>query len=289
MTDRLSIRRVGVIGAGVMGRGVAQAIAQAGYSVVLTDVSETHLDAARAGIREAVRFHKLLAGNQTTNRPPEEVIASILFTTDRAPLGEVDYVVENVTERWGDKEPVYRMLDAVCPPSCILAANTSAIPITQIAAATRRPSRVVGMHFMNPVPIRPAVEVIRGYHTSEETLQVSIDLLASMGKKSIVVNDAPGFVSNRVLMLAINEALFLLQEQVATAEDIDRIFKECVGHRMGPLETADLIGLDTILLSLEVLFGQFNDPKFRPCPLLRRFVAAGLHGRKSGRGIFSYS
>jgi 3-hydroxybutyryl-CoA dehydrogenase len=283
-----SIQRVGVIGAGVMGTGAAQALAQAGCSVVLLDLNEAILDRARTAIREAARFHHLVYRGQPALNA-DEIIGRIRFTTDRAPLGRVEFVIENVTERWADKEPIYRMLDEVCPPACVLAANTSAIPITQIAGATKRPSQVVGMHFMNPVPVKPTVEVIRGYHTSADTLQTALALLEKMGKKGIVVNDSPGFVSNRVLMLAINEAVCLLHENVAAAEDIDRIFKECLGHKMGPLETADLIGLDTILLSLEVLFEQFQDPKFRPSPLLRKLVAAGLHGRKTGQGVYSYS
>jgi len=175
-----------------------------------------------------------------------------------------------------------------CPPRTIFSSNTSAIPITRLAQVTKRPSQVIGTHFMNPVPLKPVVEVIRGFHTSNETIQATLDLLASMGKEGVLVNDSPGFVSNRVLMLTVNEAIFLLQDQVATAEDIDHIFRSCFGHKMGPLETADLIGLDTILYSLEVLYENFNDPKFRPSPLLRKLVAAGLHGRKSGRGFYSY-
>jgi 3-hydroxybutyryl-CoA dehydrogenase len=283
-----AIERVGVIGAGVMGRGVAHALAQAGLQVVLTDVSDEVLDAARAGIRDAVRLQRLLTGTAPAARA-EDVIGRIEFTAADAPLASVHFVIENIVERWSAKEPVYRRLDEVCQPDCIFAANTSAIPITQIAAATGRRSKVLGLHFMNPVPMKSTVEVIRGYHTSDETLRTATDLLKVMGKDAIVVNDSPGFVSNRVLMLTINEAMFVLHERVAEPEAVDRIFTECLGHKMGPLATADLIGLDTILLSLEVLYEQFNDPKFRPCPLLRQMVAAGLHGRKSGRGIFSYA
>jgi 3-hydroxybutyryl-CoA dehydrogenase len=170
----------------------------------------------------------------------------------------------------------------------VFAANTSAIPITRIASVTRRASKVLGIHFMNPVPMKTTVEVIRGYHTSDHTIDLAKTLLEQMGKKGIVVNDSPGFVTNRVLMLTINEAICLLQDRVATAEEIDTIFRDCFGHKMGPLETADLIGLDTILYSIEALYDSFNDSKYRPCPLLKKMVDAGLYGRKNSRGFYNY-
>jgi 3-hydroxybutyryl-CoA dehydrogenase len=213
----------------------------------------------------------------------------ITYATDVGQLRAVDFLVENVVEKWHVKQPVYQRLDAICPVHCVFAANTSAIPITRIAAATARPGQVLGMHFMNPVPQKDTVEVIRGFHTSEQTLGVALQLLQRMGKQGIVVNDAPGFVSNRVLMLTINEAVNLVQEGVASASDVDRLFESCFGHRMGPLATADLIGLDTILYSIEVLHDAFGDSKYRPSTLLRRMVDAGLHGRKSGRGFFDYA
>jgi 3-hydroxybutyryl-CoA dehydrogenase len=200
----------------------------------------------------------------------------------------VGFVIENVTEKWEIKQKVYVQLDAICPKPCIFAANTSAIPITRLASVTRRAPKVIGMHFMNPVPLKPMVEVIRGVHTSDETVETAKNFLAQMGKECIIVNDSPGFVSNRVLMLAINEAIYLLQEQVASAEDVDRIFKTCFGHKMGPLETADLIGLDTVLYSIKVLYESFNDSKYRPCPLLKKMVDAGLYGQKSGQGFYTY-
>jgi 3-hydroxybutyryl-CoA dehydrogenase len=203
-------------------------------------------------------------------------------------LEEADFLIENVVERWDVKRDLYQRIDSVCPGRTIFAANTSAIPITRIASATRRPAKVLGIHFMNPVPLKRSVEVIRGYHTSEETIDAARGLLARMDKECILVNDSPGFVSNRVLMLTINEAIFLVSERVATPADVDRIFKECFGHKMGPLETADLIGLDTILLSLESLYESFSDSKYRPCPLLKQMVDAGLHGRKSGAGFYPY-
>ncbi len=215
-------------------------------------------------------------------------ISQPLTLADYAQLAAADFVVENVVEKWPIKHDVYQLLDRHCRPECVFAANTSAISITKIGGATGRPDRVVGMHFMNPVPLKPMVEVIRGFHTSEATLARAFEFLTLLDKEGIVVNDMPGFVSNRVLMLTINEAIFLVQDQVAAYDDVDRIFKGCFGHKMGPLETGDLIGLDTILFSLEVLYESYNDDKFRPCPLLRKMVDAGLHGRKSGRGFYTY-
>ena len=280
---------VGVVGAGVMGVGVAQNLAETGHQVVLIDLTAERLDKARSEIRQSLRLRGFFKKEKM--EPPEPVsavLSRISTTCDYAQLSEVDFVIENVVEKWPVKEEVYRILDSVCPERCCFGANTSAISITRIGAATRRPERVVGMHFMNPVPLKSMVEVIRGHHTSEDTLDRARRLLSGMGKECIVVNDMPGFVSNRVLMLTINEAIFLVQDQVASAEDVDRIFKSCFGHKMGPLETGDLIGLDTILYSLDVLYESYNDDKYRPCPLLKKMVYAGLHGRKSGQGFYSY-
>lgn len=281
------VESVGVIGAGVMGVGVAQNLAQTNHRVVLLDMTDNILDKARAEIYKNVRFGRLF--NKTAvHEHPDDVLARILFTTDYAPLAEVDFVVENVVEKWDVKREIYPRLDAVCPPHCVFAANTSAISITRIGAATKRPDRVLGMHFMNPVPMKPMVEVIQGYHTSAKTLEIGRCFLEGMGKECVVVTDSPGFVSNRVLMLTVNEAVFLVQDQVASAQDVDQIFKSCFGHKMGPLETADLIGLDTILYSIEVLHESFNDSKYRPSPLLKKMVDAGLYGRKSGQGFYTY-
>jgi 3-hydroxybutyryl-CoA dehydrogenase len=283
----MNIQTVGVVGAGVMGTGVAQNLAQAGFRVILLDVSSTVLKRAKNEIAKNIRF-SLLFNKAKLHEPIEDSIERITFTTEYAPFADADFVIENATEKWDIKKPIYEQLDAVCPERCIFAANTSAISITRIASSTQRPSNVLGMHFMNPVPLKSMVEMIRGYHTSDETIEAAKGLLATMGKECIVVNDMPGFVSNRVLMLMVNEAIYLIQDQVAVAGDIDTIFKSCFGHKMGPLETADLIGLDTILYSIEVLYESFNDSKYRPCPLLKKMVDAGLYGRKSGQGFYTY-
>lgn len=285
--EAMTYTKVGVVGAGVMGAGVAQNLAQKGIRTVLVDVSDAALAKAREGIFNAVRFAAMMQRGATV-ADPEETVGRIEFTTDYERLGDVEFVVENVVEKWAVKSEVYPKLDTICPPACIFAANTSAISITKIAGATQRPDRVLGMHFMNPVPMKNTVEVIRGHHTSEETLARGKAFLAQMGKEGIVVNDMPGFVSNRVLMLTVNEAVFLVQDQVAAAADVDKIFRQCFGHKMGPLETGDLIGLDTILYSLDELHAAYRDPKFRPCPLLQKMVDAGLHGRKSGEGFYKY-
>jgi 3-hydroxybutyryl-CoA dehydrogenase len=279
---------IGVVGAGVMGVGVAQNLAQVGHRAILLDVSEDILKHAKEEIEKNIRFQRLFF--KTKEQESAEVIVDrITFTTSYAPFADADFVIENVTEKWDIKKKVHEQLDAECSAHCVFAANTSAISITRIGSATKRPEKVIGMHFMNPVPMKPMVEVIRGYHTSEETIATAKALLATMGKECVVVNDMPGFVSNRVLMLTVNEAIFLVQDQVASAEEIDKIFKSCFGHKMGPLETADLIGLDTILYSIEVLYESFNDSKYRPCPLLKKMVDAGLYGRKSGQGFYTYN
>ena len=283
----MDIKTVGVIGAGVMGTGGAQNLAQTSHRVILIDIFEDVLARAEEEIRNHIRLQGLF--NKTAAATPAaDAVAAITFSTDYQLLKEADFVIENVVEKWEIKKEVHAQLDAICPGHCVFAANTSAISITKIGSATQRADRVVGMHFMNPVPMKQTVEVIRGYHTSDGTIAIAHQLLAQMGKEGIVVQDSPGFVSNRVLMLTVNEAIFLVQDQVASAQDVDQIFKSCIGHKMGPLETADLIGLDTILFSIEVLYESFNDSKFRPCPLLKKMVDAGLYGRKSGQGFYEY-
>lgn len=283
----MEFNTVGVIGAGVMGVGVAQNLAQTGHRVVLIDVGQEQLDRARGEIRQAIRMQGFFKKSQPS-QSADEVLGRIHFTTDYGDLDKVDFVVENVVEKWEVKKEIYPVLDEVAPAPCVFAANTSCISITQIGSVTKRPDKIVGMHFMNPVPLKPMVEVIRGHHTTDESIETARAFLAGMGKDCIVVNDMPGFVSNRVLMITINEAIWLVQDQVAAAEDVDRLFKTCFGHKMGPLETGDLIGLDTILYSLDVLYESYNDGKYRPCPLLKKMVHAGLHGRKSGRGFYDY-
>lgn len=279
---------VGVVGAGVMGVGVTQALAQSGHRVLLVDVDAAALDRARQALRQNLRMQALLAKQKEGAESATSVLARVEFTLDHERLAASAFVVENVVEKWAVKEPVYRRLDALLAPECVIAANTSCISITRLGSLTRRPERVVGMHFMNPVPLMPTAEVVRGHHTSDATIETARAFLAEMGKDAVVVNDLPGFVSNRVLMLAINEAIWVVQDGVAPAPDVDRLFKSCFGHKMGPLETGDLIGLDTILFSLEALYESYNDSKFRPAPLLRKMVDAGLHGRKTGRGFYDY-
>ncbi len=278
---------VGVIGAGVMGRGLGLSLALAGITTVVLDDSTSVLEGARQAFRDELRLMRLLRPDAISDTT-SEVLNRIQLTSDYTDLAGADAVIENVTEKWSVKEQVHRSIDDACPPDCLVATNPSAISITKIASAHRRPERVVGIHFMNPVPLKNTVEVVRGLHTSEETLSRAAELLARLGKKGIVVLDQPGFVSNRVLMLMINEAIFVLQEGTADIEQIDEIFRSCFGHPMGPLQLADLIGLDSILNSLVALYEGHLDPKFRPCPLLTRMVDAGLYGRKVGKGFYTY-
>jgi 3-hydroxybutyryl-CoA dehydrogenase len=283
----MELQRIGVIGAGVMGTGVAQSVATAGLDAIVVDVSRDALARCEAQLKRNARFSGMFA-NKGGKPFDAAALARIRFTDRIDEVAGADLVIENVVEKWPVKEVVFRDLGRVCRPDCVLASNTSAISVTRSASVVPRPERVLGMHFMNPVPLIATVEVIRGEHTSAQTLEIALGLLARMGKAGVVVGDAPGFVSNRVLMLTINEAIWLIQDGVSTPDDVDRIFRECMGHRMGPLATADLIGLDTILYSLEALQEQFGDPKFRPCPLLRRMVDAGRLGAKSGDGFYNH-
>ncbi|MGW4910344.1 3-hydroxyacyl-CoA dehydrogenase family protein [Streptomyces sp. NPDC004270] len=287
MTDTSQIRRVAVLGAGTMGVGGAHAFAAAGFSVVLVDTTDAALSRARDLIGENARLYAML-DRELAKSTPDEVLSRIEFRTGLDGLADADFVVENVTENWEIKENLYREMDAVAPERCVFGVNTSAIPITRMASVTGRPDRVVGTHLMNPVPLKKLVEVIRGFHTSPETIELTRGLFRAVGQDIVVVEDSSGFVTNRVAMLSVNEAILLLQDNVAQAGDIDRLFRQCLGHQMGPLETADLIGLDTVMYSLEVLLDNFNDPKFAPAPLLRKLVAAGRLGRKSGHGFYSY-
>lgn len=277
---------VGVIGAGTIGRGVAHCFAEAGWDVQLVDISQAQLDGALEQIAGDARMFALYGRRAATD--PDHLLPRIHATTDMAALEAADLIIENVTEDWEVKRPVYERLEATCRQNVIFGVNTSAIPITKIAALTGRPERVIGIHFMNPVPIMDTVEVVRGRLTSDETVAFTRRLMETLGKAAVVVADAPGFVTNRVLMLTINEAICCVQEQVATAVQVDQIFRGCLGCKMGPLETADLIGLDTVLNSITGIRAAFQDDKFRPSPLLQQMVDAGLLGCKSGQGFYAY-
>jgi len=281
----VKFERVGVVGAGVIGSGVAQLFAQTGHEVTLVDVSQEQLDRARRNVAKNLAMQAML---QKERIDAAEVVSRLHPTRDLDALAGADFVIENVTEDWELKRGVHERLDAIIGEGVPIGANTSAIPITRIASAHRRPERVVGMHFMNPVPLMPMVEVIRGMHTTDDTMAAARSLVEQAGRQSIVVNDSPGFVTNRVMMLMVNEAMFLVQEGVSSVQEIDRLFKTCFGHKMGPLETADLIGLDTVLRSIEVIQAELAEDKYRPCPLLRRMVYAGMLGRKSGKGFYDY-
>jgi 3-hydroxybutyryl-CoA dehydrogenase len=280
-----ALQTIGVVGAGVIGSGVAHLFAQSGHDVVLVDNSPAQLDRARQSIRRNAKLYGFLQKSAVT---PDDVIARLTFAGDVEALAPADFVIENITENWEMKREVHLRIDRVVRDTITIAANTSAIPITRIGGVGRHPERVVGMHFMNPPPVMPMVEIIRGARSSEDALAAARLLVEQAGKQSITVNDSPGFVTNRVMMLMVNEAMFLVHEGVAPPQDVDRLFKTCFGHKMGPLETADLIGLDTVLLSLETLYNEFNDSKYRPCPLLRQKVYAGTVGCKSGEGFHRY-
>jgi 3-hydroxybutyryl-CoA dehydrogenase len=281
------IRVVGVIGAGQMGSGIAQVVAQSGYSVVLQDVSETFLE---TGLRRIQQSLERLQKKGTLNEEQvKEVRGRIRNTLDLAEMKDAQIVVEAATENLNIKEEIFRRLDAVAPADTILATNTSSISITRIAAVTGRPDKVIGMHFMNPVPVMELVEVIRGLATSAETFQCVQALSKSLGKTPVEAQDFPGFIVNRILMPMINEAAYVLYEGVGKPEDIDTAMKLGTHQPMGPLTLADLIGLDTCLAIMEVLHEGLGDSKYRPCPLLRKYVDAGYLGRKSGRGFYSYA
>lgn len=279
--------QIGVLGAGVMGIGVAQVAAAAGHPVVLVDTTDEILDSGRQRLRQGLAM-TALARRGGPRIDSQAITERIMFTTRLADIGGARLVVENITESVAAKEPVYRALGSLVSVGTILASNTSCIPVARIASWNSRPADVIGTHFMNPVPLRETVEVIRGASTSDTALTTTLSFLAGMGMEAIVVGDGPGFVSNRVLMLTLNEAARVADENSASARDIDLIFTKCMGHAMGPLATADLIGLDTVVLSLEVLRDEFADPRFEPAESLRRRIAEGDLGRKSGKGFHTY-
>jgi 3-hydroxybutyryl-CoA dehydrogenase len=282
----MEIRTFGVIGAGQMGGGIAQVAATSGLNVIISDINEEctakGLAAIEKNLKRSVEKQKL-AQDQC-----EAILSRLKTTTDIGDMAQADYVVEAAVEMEELKFNIFRQLDEACPEEVILATNTSSIPIGRIAAQTNRPDKIIGMHFMNPVPVMQLVEVIRGLSTSEDTFDTTWALCKKFGKTPAEANDYPGFIANRILMPMINEAVFCLYEGVGRAEDIDTVMRLGMNHPMGPLALADLIGLDTCLAIMETLYDGFKDPKYRPCPLLRKYVEAGWLGRKSGKGFYSY-
>ena len=282
----MQIKNVGVIGAGTMGNGIAHVFAKGGYNVALVDVEQRFLDRGLQTISK--NLEREVSKAKLTAEQRDEALKRIQTSVDRKQLAACDFIIEAASERFEIKTELFRDLDAMCRPEVILASNTSSISITKLAAVTKRPDKVIGMHFFNPVPMMKLVEVIRGLATSNETYGAVKELAEKLEKTPVEVNDAPGFVSNRVLMPLINEAIYAVMEGVATPEAVDEVFKLGMAHPMGPLTLADFIGLDVCLDIMRVMLAGLGDPKYRPCPLLIKMVDAGWLGRKSGRGFYTY-
>ncbi|WP_349775455.1 3-hydroxybutyryl-CoA dehydrogenase [Mesobacillus maritimus] len=280
------MEKIMVIGAGQMGSGIAQVCAEAGYQVTLNDLKPEFVERGLGVITK--NLTRQVDKGRITAEQKAEVLARIASSTDLQDAGAVDLIIEAAVENMEVKTKIFAQLDEIAQPHTILASNTSSLPITEIAAATKRPEKVIGMHFMNPVPVMKLVEIIRGLATADEVYQTIEDITKKIGKVPVEVNDFPGFVANRILMPMINEAIYTLYEGVATKESIDEVMKLGMNHPMGPLTLADFIGLDTCLYIMETLYDGFGDPKYRPCPLLRKYVKAGWLGKKSGRGFYVY-
>jgi len=282
----MNISTLGVVGAGQMGNGIAQVAAASGCNVIMSDIKEEFVEKGLAVIGK--NLVRNVEKGKMTAAEKDAILGRIRPTVKLADMAQADYVVEAAVEREDLKFNIFRELDSICPPNVILGSNTSSIPIGRIAAQTKRPEKVIGMHFMNPVPVMKLVEVIRGIATSEETFKITWDLCEKFGKTPAEANDFPGFIANRILLPMINEAVYCLFEGVGKPEDIDTVMRLGMNHPMGPLALADLIGLDTCLAIMETLYNGFKDSKYRPCPLLRKYVEAGWLGRKTGRGFYTY-